>query len=242
MAKLCVNIDHVATVRQARLAKEPDPVAAAVICELAGADGITVHLREDRRHIQDRDLYILRKTAKTKLNLEMALTKEIIDIALDVRPDMVTFVPEKRKELTTEGGLNAIANKTALKKVIAKLHDKGIIVSLFIDPDVDQISVSRIVKADYVELHTGKYADATTAKKRFKELTVLKKAAQAVRKAGLGLNAGHGLDYANVASVAAIEGIEDLNIGHSIIARAVLVGLDEAVREMRALIDSALVG
>ncbi len=236
MVKLCVNIDHIATVRQVRLAEEPDPVAAAVICELAGAEGITVHLREDRRHIQDRDLYVLKKTVKTKLNLEMALTNEIVNIALDVKPDMVTFVPEKRKELTTEGGLNVIANKTALKKAIKKLHDKGIIVSLFIDPDIDQIHVSRVLKADYVELHTGKYADSKNEKTKDRELAKLQKAGSSVIKAGLRLNAGHGLDYRNVIPIASIPGVEDLNIGYSIIARAVFVGLDKAVREMKRLI------
>ncbi|MFH1239349.1 MAG: pyridoxine 5'-phosphate synthase [bacterium] len=237
MVKLCVNIDHIATVRQARLAQEPDPVYAAAICESAAADGITVHLREDRRHIQDRDVYLLRKTVKTKLNLEMSINEEIVNIALDVKPDMVTLVPEKRKELTTEGGLDIISNKTAVKRVIAKLQGKGIITSLFIDPDLDQIQVARVLKADYVELHTGAYAEANDEKKRTKELAQLEKAAAFVIKSGLRLNAGHGLDYRNVVPVAKITGVEDLNIGYSIIARAVLVGLERAVREMKALVS-----
>ncbi len=237
MPKLCVNIDHVATLRQVRLSKEPDPVYAAAIVELAGADGITIHLREDRRHIQDSDLYLLRKVVKTKLNLEMAIVDEIVKIALDVKPDMITLVPEKRRELTTEGGLNVIANKTALKKVIKDLHAEQIPVSLFIDPDVDQIQVSKIVNADYVELHTGNYAEAKNEKTKEKELAILQKSANVVIKAGLRLNAGHGLDYKNVIPIAKIPEVEDLNIGYSIIARAVLVGLDQAVREMKALVS-----
>jgi pyridoxine 5-phosphate synthase len=237
MVKLCVNIDHIATVRQARLAAEPDPVYAAAICESAGADGITVHLREDRRHIQDRDVYLLRKTVKTKLNLEMSIADDIVNIALEVKPDMVTLVPEKRKELTTEGGLDIIANKTAVKKVIARLQAKGIITSLFIDPDLDQIKVAKVLKTDYVELHTGAYAEAKDEKKKARELSKLENAASCVLNNGLRLNAGHGLDYRNVVSVAKITGVEDLNIGYSIIARAVLVGLEQAVREMKALVN-----
>lgn len=236
MPKLGVNIDHVATLRQARRAKEPDPVAAAVIAELAGADGITVHLREDRRHIQDRDVYLLRQTIKTRLNLEMAQDEEIIKIALDVKPDSVCIVPEKRKELTTEGGLDVISSALTLKRIIPQFKAKGIIVSLFINPDPGQVKAAREVEADSVELHTGSYANASL-KDRKQELAKLKKTGEVAIKTGLKLNAGHGLDYQNVVPVARLPGIEDLNIGHSIISRAVLVGLERAVREMKALIQ-----
>lgn len=239
MTKLGVNIDHVATVRQARMVKEPDPVQAAVLAELAGAHGITVHLREDRRHIQDRDLEVLRRTVKTKLNLEMACVDEIIKIACQVKPDMVTFVPEKRKELTTEGGLDVILNKTRLKKAVLALHKNGIQVSMFIDPDEDHIKVSKIIGADFVELHTGKYAEAKSEKSRDNQFKKLQRASDIVLKAGLGLNAGHGLDYMNVGPIARIPGMNELNIGHSIVARAVLVGMNDAVSEMLALIRNS---
>jgi len=235
MPKLGVNIDHIATLRQLRLSKEPDPLVAAGIVEKAGADGITIHLREDRRHIQDKDVYALRKTVKTKLNLEMALSKEIIRIALSVKPDSVCIVPEKRQELTTEGGLDIIKFSATLKKTIPWFRDKNIIVSLFIAPNLTQIKMAKSVGADAVELHTGEYANAS-GRQKTKELNKLKKAGAFARKLGLHLNAGHGLDYQNVGPVARLPGMEDLNIGYAIICRAVFVGLEEAVREMKEAI------
>ena len=235
MPKLGVNIDHIATLRQLRLSKEPDPLVAAGIVEKAGADGITIHLREDRRHIQDKDVYALRKTVKTKLNLEMALSKEIIRIALSVKPDSVCIVPEKRQELTTEGGLDIIKFSATLKKTIPLFRDKNIIVSLFIAPNLTQIKMAKSVGADAVELHTGEYANAS-GRQKTKELNKLKKAGAFARKLGLHLNAGHGLDYQNVGPVARLPGMEDLNIGYAIICRAVFVGLEEAVREMKEAI------
>ena len=239
MAKLGVNIDHVATIRQARGGSEPDPVAAAAIAELAGADGITIHLREDRRHIQDRDLKILRQTVKTKLNLEMAATEEMIDIALVVKPDMCTLVPEKRQELTTEGGLDVLQHAKAIEKAIARLHDGGIMTSLFIDPDTGQIKAANKIGADYVEIHTGSFADATDWKTEEQELIKIENAIKLAAKLGLGVNAGHGLNYTNIKKVAALGGVEEYNIGHSIISKAVLVGLDRAVRDMLELIKYA---
>lgn len=236
MTRLGVNIDHVATVRQARGVKYPDPIAAAALVEMAGADGIVVHLREDRRHILDRDVDILRETVKTKLNLEMAATPEMVKIALGAKPHMVTLVPEKRRELTTEGGLNVVGNKGPLEKSIAQLKDGGIIVSLFIDPNGKQIEASKGVGADYVELHTGHYCDATTKKGQDKEYKNLLDAVGIAFDLDLGINAGHGLNYFNVKRVAEIKEIEELSIGHSIVARAVLVGLDRAVRDIIALI------
>jgi len=236
MVKLAVNVDHVATVRQARGTIEPDPVLAAAICELAGASGIVVHLREDRRHIQDRDVRLLRQTVKTRLNLEMAAAREMIEIALDVRPDMVTLVPEKRQELTTEGGLNVHGNRKKIGKAIEQLRQGNIPVSLFIDPDYKQIKAAKQTGATYVELHTGRYCDATTEEEREYEFDLIEKSAAAASEAGLKVNAGHGLDYRNTARVAALETIEELSIGHAIVSRAVLVGLDQAVREMMALI------
>ncbi len=238
MPKLGVNIDHVATLRQARLSKEPDPIAAAVMVELAGAEGITVHLREDRRHIQDRDVFLLKETIKTRLNLEMAAIDEMVKIACKLKPDTVCLVPEKRKELTTEGGLNVCINKNYLKKVVSILQRKGIMVSLFIDPDFQQIKAAQEIKAHCVELHTGRYAEAKEERTRAKQLKQLRLAGDLAIKLGLRLNAGHGLDYKNVIPVAQIGGIEDLNIGHSIIARAILVGLYQAVKEMKSLIGN----
>jgi pyridoxine 5-phosphate synthase len=237
MPRLSVNIDHVATLRQARLGKEPDPVAAAVIAELAGADGIIVHLREDRRHIQDRDLTLLRQTVKTRLNLEMANTEEIIQIAQRVKPELVTFVPEKRQELTTEGGLDVRANEASLHKNTARLQKSGVVVSLFIDADPNQVKASRRVGAEYVELHTGRYADEADEKKRQREFLRILRAIRQARRLGLRVNIGHGLNYQNVLPFRDISGIEDYSIGHSIISRAVLVGLDRAVREMKNLIQ-----
>jgi len=236
VAKLGVNIDHVATVRQARGTIEPDPIAAAVLAELAGADGITVHLREDRRHIQDRDVEILRKTLKTRLNLEMAATDEMVGIALKILPDMVTLVPEKREELTTEGGLDVVLHRQFIKKQVDLLRQGGIAVSLFIDPDIEQIKASHRVGARYIEIHTGRYCEAHDEESRKAELAKIELAVRAALKVGLRVNAGHGLNYQNVEPVAAIAGIEEFNIGHSIISRAVLVGMERAVRDMLALL------
>jgi pyridoxine 5-phosphate synthase len=232
MPQLAINVDHVATIRQARGITEPDPVLAAGICELAGAKGIVVHLREDRRHIQDRDVQLLRQTIKTKLNLEMAAAKEIINIALDLRPDMITLVPEKRKELTTEGGLDVVANEKKLKKTIAKMSRAGIPVSIFIDPDAAQIEASREIGATFVELHTGRYCDAENEEQRDNEFRLIERSAELAFESGLRVNAGHGLDYRTTARVAALPVIEELSIGHAVISRAVYVGLDQAVREM----------
>lgn len=239
MAKLGVNIDHVATIRQARGGIEPDPVAAAALAEMAGADGITIHLREDRRHIQDRDLKLLRQTVKTKLNLEMAATPEMVDIALSVKPDMCTLVPEKRQELTTEGGLDVRIAMQAITDVVEKLQNGGIVVSLFVDPDSDQVKASSKVRADYIEIHTGAFAEAKDWKTEQAELERIENAIKLASKLGLGINAGHGLNYTNIRKVASLGGIEEFNIGHSIISRAVFLGLDRAVRDMVDLIKYA---
>jgi len=236
MANLCVNIDHIATLRQARGEFEPNPIDAAKIVEKAGAIGITVHLREDRRHINDNDVYLLRKTVKTKLNLEMSINKDIVDIALDVVPDEATIVPEKRKELTTEGGLDVINNFNKIKEIVTKLRLKKVIVSLFVNPDIRQIKYAKETGTDYIEIHTGKYANAKTSKDIRKEFFKIKKAAYFAHSIGLKINAGHGLNYKNVVPVAKIPLIDDLNIGHSIISRAVMVGLDKAVKDMIKLI------
>ena len=236
MVKLGVNVDHIATIREARGIDEPDPVAAALFAELAGADGITVHLREDRRHIQDRDVEILRQTIKTRLNLEMALTDEMISIALKLLPDTVTLVPEGRHELTTEGGLDVNLLRATLKQKIALLQQAGIIVSLFIEPDLEQIKACHRVGADYIEIHTGTYCEMRTEQDRKDQLQRIKMAISAAQKLGLGVNAGHGLNYHNIGPVVALGGIEEFNIGHSIVARAALVGMDRAVREMLALL------
>jgi len=217
---------------------EPDPVAAAALAELAGADGITVHLREDRRHIQDRDVMLLRRTVQTHLNLEMAATEEMVAIAMKVVPDYVTLVPEKRQELTTEGGLDVVKNTQKLARQIDLLHQAGITVSLFVDPDLEQLKASARVKADYIEIHTGSYCEAKGSL-RETELSKIGEAIKAGRKLGLGVNAGHGLNYRNIRPVLALGGVEEYNIGHSIIARAVLVGLDRAVREMADLIHGS---
>jgi len=236
MARLSVNVDHVATVRQARRATEPDPVAAALLAELAGAHGIIVHLREDRRHIQDRDLRVLRQTLKTQLNLEMAALEEIITIALEVRPDMVTFVPERRQELTTEGGLQVAGQVPYLKQVIAGMKEKGIRVSLFVDPEEESIAAASECKAQVVELHTGSYAEAESGVRREKELERIAHAAKFAAQLQLEVHAGHGLDYRNVLPLTQIREIQEFSIGHSIIARAVLVGMERAVREMLELV------
>lgn len=236
MKRLGVNIDHVATVRQARGVAYPDPVAAAALVELAGADGIVCHLREDRRHIQDRDLRLLRETVQTQLNLEMAATEEMIRIALSTKPDIVTLVPERREELTTEGGLDVIKNFPNLKKTIQRLKKGKITVSLFVDPDPDQIRASEEAGADAIEIHTGHYCEAMTSVQADRELKRILDAVAAASKKNLRIAAGHGLNYVNVRRIAEIQEIEELNIGHSIIARAVLVGLERAVREMIELI------
>ena len=236
MAKLGVNVDHIATIRQARGINEPDPVTAAAIAELAGADGITVHLREDRRHIQDRDVAILRKTVKTRLNLEMALTDEMVTIALNTLPDSVTLVPEGRHELTTEGGLDVSLLQSTLKERIALFKQAGIVVSLFIEPDIDQIKASHRVGADFIEIHTGTYCEARSEADQLQQLQRIEIGISAAHKLGLRVNAGHGLDYRNVGPVVALGGIEEFNIGHSIVARAALVGMERAVREMLQLL------
>ena len=236
MATLGVNIDHVATVRQARRTVEPDPVWAAALAELGGADAITVHLREDRRHIQDRDLEVLRRTVQVKLNLEAAISPAMIDIACTVRPDQVTLVPEKREEVTTEGGLDVVVHRVATADAVRRLQEAGIVVSLFLDPCPRQIDAAVDLGVAAVELHTGGYANATTDAARHEQLVELTRAGSMVRQAGLVLNAGHGLTYRNVVPVARIDGMGELNIGHSIVARAVLVGFTQAVREMKALV------
>jgi pyridoxine 5-phosphate synthase len=235
MPELGVNIDHVATLRQARKTYEPDPVWAAVLAELGGADGITVHLREDRRHIQDRDLRLLRQTVTVKLNLELACHGAILDMACEILPNQATLVPEKREEVTTEGGLDVVAHSAAVEHAIRQLRQAGIRLSLFLDPDLVQIARAAELGADAVELHTGQYALAKGTQQR-SELDALIAAGRRVRELGMALHAGHGLNYHNVRPVATIEGMHELNIGHSIVCRAVFVGLERAVREMQDLV------
>lgn len=236
MPKLGVNIDHVATVREARKTIEPEPVAAAIICELAGAHSIVCHLREDRRHINDRDLKILKGVVQTRLNLEMCIHKQIVDIALEVRPHQATLVPERRREVTTEGGLNLFAGTDKIENAIKRLQGRGVMVSLFIDPDKKQIKAAKELGAKFIELHTGAYANSKNELQTKLRLQDLTSCARLAQELGLGVNAGHGLTYRNVKPVAQIPGIQELNIGHSIVSRAVLVGLDRAVREMLDLI------
>ncbi len=236
MAGLAVNVDHVATLREARKACYPDPVAAAVLAELAGADGIVVHLRGDRRHIQDRDVRILRKIVQTRLILEMASTSEMLGIALDIKPDLVTLVPEKREELTTEGGLDLIVHKNAVAETVGTLQNSGIPVSIFIDPDPEQIKLAYQINADMVEIHTGIFCDATTSKKREIAFSKIVDAAKLAHKLKLGVNAGHGLCYKTIKTFKGLYEIDEFSIGHSIISRAVLVGMERAVKEMLALI------
>ena len=231
MKRLSVNIDHVATLRQARGEKQPDPVTAALIAEIAGASGIVSHLREDRRHIQDRDVHVLRDTLKTKLDLEMAATEEIINIALDVVPELVTLVPERRQELTTEGGLDVASEVSRFKEVTQRFHKKNILVSLFVAPIESQIKAAQKTGADFVELHTGEYANAKGGDIEI-QLERLKKAAKFASRLGLKINAGHGLDYGNLKPVAMINEIEELSIGHALISHAVFVGMERAVKEM----------
>jgi len=238
MVTLGVNIDHVATIRQARGGVEPDPVSAAAIVELAGGDAITVHLREDRRHINDRDVRILSKTIKTRLNLEMAATAEMQKIALEIKPYSVTLVPEKRQELTTEGGLDVFKQKEYLKEYLKPLLNAGIIVSLFIDPDLEQVKASAETKAQFIELHTGQYAESFDTSTEDKTFNDLKEAVKFAQELGLKVNAGHGLNYQNVKKVISIPGMIELNIGHSIVSRAVFVGLDQAVKDMKYLLDN----
>jgi pyridoxine 5-phosphate synthase len=237
--RLGVNVDHVATVRQARGTKYPDPVAAAIVAELAGADQITIHLREDRRHVQERDVRILRELVTTRLNLEMAMTDEMLGIALDVQPDMVTLVPEKREERTTEGGLDCTRSPDRLREFVDEMTEAGIVVSMFIDPTEKQLDASKELGAPLVELHTGDYAEADTPDETNEELDRLRQAARYGASLDLTVAAGHGLDYKNVQAVAAIPEIEELNIGHSIVARAIMVGFDSAVREMLRAIERA---
>src|SRR5262245_33238500 len=234
MIRLGGNIDHVATVRQARRASEPDPVAAAVLALLGGADGITIHLREDRRHIQDRDLLLLRPVVTNRLNLELAAVEAILDLACEVRPDECTLVPERREELTTEGGLDVVAHEAAVGRAVGRLKGAGIEVSLFIDPESPQIEVSRRRGAQAVELQTASYSEAKTAAELARELDKLARAARQAHELGLHVHVGHGLNYHNVQAVAAIAEVEEMNIGHAIVSRAVLVGLERAVRDMKA--------
>ncbi len=236
MIALGVNIDHVATVRQARRTTEPDPVRAAVLAELGGADQITVHLREDRRHIQDRDVEVLRATVTSRLNLEMGLAEEIIAVALRVKPDQVTLVPEKREEVTTEGGLDAAADAPRIAEATKRFHDAGIEVSLFIDPERKQVEAASAVRADHVEFHTGGYANARGIEPIRREVYRLHLASILAKNSHLGVAAGHGLTYTNVGRIANVLEIQEMNIGHSIISRAVFVGLERAVREMKDLL------
>ncbi len=238
-ARLGVNVDHVATLRQSRRTQYPDPVAAAMLAELAGADQITIHLREDRRHIQDRDLQVMRKTVTTRLNLEMAATQEMVKIAYETKPDVCTLVPERREELTTEGGLDVVGGRDVIRRVVKTLHDAEIRVSIFIDPDLDQVKAAHRAEAQAIEFHTGRYCEARLASDQRRELARLVDACKAAAKLGIEVAAGHGLNYQNVLPVAAIPEIEELNIGHSIVGRAVLVGMERAVREMKELIRQA---
>lgn len=237
MAQLGVNIDHVATVRQARRTYEPDPVWAAALAELGGADGITIHLREDRRHIQDRDLRLLRETVTVKLNLEMACADEVVAIACASRPQQATLVPESRQEVTTEGGLDVVAQRSKVADAVKRLHDAGIVVSLFLDADEPQIEAAGDLGADAVELHTGQFSLAAHGQPQQDELAKLVRGAAQVVECGLTLHAGHGLNYRNVGPVARIEQMCELNIGHSIVARALMVGFQQAVREMKELVS-----
>jgi pyridoxine 5-phosphate synthase len=242
MARLGVNIDHVATIRQARGGREPDPVWAAVLAELGGADGITIHLREDRRHIQDRDLRLLRETVQVRLNLEMAVAPEIVDLALRARPDQVTLVPERREELTTEGGLDVAGQVDRVREAVGRITEAGIAVSLFIDPDQRQVEATLAMGVAAAELHTGPYADAPEGPPRRDELEALRRSGASLVAAGVALHAGHGLNYRNVGPIARLDRMAELNIGHAIVSRAIFVGLTQAVSEMKDAIGRALLG
>jgi len=235
MARLGVNVDHAATLRQARGGKEPNPVAVAVLAELAGADGIVVHLREDRRHIRERDVFLLREMVRVPIDLEMAATDAMTRFALEVKPALVTLVPERREELTTEGGLDVAGRPDEVKEVIERLRPAGIRVALFIDPDLQQLKAAHKVGADAIEIHTGRYVNSPAAQRR-DELQHVVEAAKLAAKLGMGVNAGHGLDYQNIAPLVALPEIEEFNIGHSILSRAVFVGITQAVREMKTLV------
>lgn len=235
--RLAINVDHIATLRNARGETQPDPVTAALLAEQAGADGIVVHLREDRRHINERDVRLLRELVTTKLDLEMAATDEIINIACDVGPELVTIVPEKRMELTTEGGINVIDNISHLKDAISELHNADIEVSLFIESDINQIDAAAEIGSDFIEIHTGAFANSASEEEMFDELDRIRIAAKHAKKLGLGVNAGHGLNYLNIKDFREISEIDEVSIGHAIIARAVLVGMNQAVKEMIDLIN-----
>jgi pyridoxine 5-phosphate synthase len=234
--RFTLNVDHVATLRNARGETQPDPITAALIAEQAGVDGIVFHLREDRRHINERDVRLLRELVTTKLDFEMAAVPEIIKIACDVCPELATLVPEKRQELTTEGGLNVIDNVTLIRQTIKELNDADIAVSIFTEPDIPQIDASAEVGADYIEIHTGVFANALTEEEQFDELERIRGAAKHAKKLGLGVNAGHGLNYQNIKIFRELGDVDEVSIGHSIIARAVIVGIEEAVKEMIRLI------
>jgi len=236
MAGLAVNVDHIATLRQLRGVSYPDPVAAAVLAELAGADGIVVHLRRDRRHIQDRDVRILRKVVQTKLILEMATTTEMLGIALDIKPDLVTLVPERREEITTEGGLDLVVHKTAVTETVRTLQNSGIPVSIFIDPEPEQLKLAHQAKANLVEIHTGTFCDATTSKKKKQAFSKIVDAVKLSHKLKLGINVGHGICYNTIKAFKGLKEIDEFSIGHSIVSRASLVGMEKAVKEMAALI------
>jgi pyridoxine 5-phosphate synthase len=239
MIRLGVNIDHVATVRQARRGHEPDPVAAAVLALIGGADGITVHLREDRRHIQERDVRLLRPIVTNRLNLEMAAVESIVEIACDIQPDEATLVPERREEVTTEGGLDVVTHQGAVEEAMKRLIGCGIEVALFLDPDERQIELAKVLGAKAVEIQTARYCEARTGPDHKRELDLLEKAAEFARQRGLHVHMGHGLNYANVQAVARIPGVEELNIGHAIVSRAVMVGMERAVQEMKEAIRNA---
>lgn len=236
MAGLAVNVDHIATLRQLRGVSYPDPVAAAVLAELAGADGIVVHLRRDRRHIQDRDVRILRKVVQTKLILEMATTTEMLGIALDIKPNLVTLVPERREEITTEGGLDLVVHKTAVTETVRTLQNSGIPVSIFIDPEPEQLKLAHQSKANLVEIHTGTFCDATTSKKKKQAFSKIVDAIKLSHKLKLGINVGHGICYNTIKAFKGLKEIDEFSIGHSIVSRASLVGMERAVKEMAALI------
>jgi pyridoxine 5-phosphate synthase len=234
--KFTLNVDHVATLRNARGEQQPDPVTFALMAEQFGVDGIVVHLREDRRHVNERDVRLLREMVTTKLDLEMAAVDEIIDIACDVQPELATLVPEKRLELTTEGGLNVIDNLDKIQNAITRLHESDILVSLFVEPDIEQIDAAHGINADMIEIHTGNYANATSEVDMFIELDRIKLAVAHAKKLGLGVNAGHGLNYSNIKDFLEVEGIDEVSIGQAVIARSVFVGLEKAISEMRSLI------